>query len=216
MESVSDADINQEYEIRRLQGLRQLAHEVNDKMQHNPQLTIFEGQPVENPYIENVDNQTADYLWFSIYERSALFPINLAQQLGYGYYYDALFRSYSNVYASTFRLPLSFEINGNLPYVLLSNPQKLKKMYPLIYQKSRPDIMAALENLKDGTGRDLKIDSLLSKFSDPTRSTAIPRRDIIDMMENEEFDILDSIYILLYVTRNQDAADIRNRYVYSL
>jgi hypothetical protein len=57
----SESDINQEYEARRLTGLRQLAHEVNDKIKTLPEPITYKNDPVQNPYIDNIEDKNGDF-----------------------------------------------------------------------------------------------------------------------------------------------------------
>lgn len=204
MEPVSDPEISKEYETRRLDGLRQLVYEFNEKIRQKPQPFMWLGLPIDNPYITEIDTRTADYLYFSLLIRSKRFDIQIPEFLGYGFHYDELFKRFSNsIYQYSYTTPsYRYFIEKNIPYLMLTNPEELWFLYPSIYKKSKNVIIEILTVLKNAFVRDSKLDYLINRFDSRLRREGEEAndtyRDIINMMKNEEFDILDSVYILLY------------------
>jgi hypothetical protein len=207
----SESDINHEYEIRRLTGLRQLAEEVNRKIQQGQQPPISrKGNPITNAYINNIYDKNSDYLYFSILARSEITNIGIPQELGYGYYYDKLFNLYAPGLIHLGNRTYGYNIDKNIVYSMLTHPNDLWFTYPIIYTRSTMDLIAALRNLKKGDKRDIKIESLIDDYNKSNNRNII-YREIINMMINDEFDVLDIIYILLYVDLSDKADAINTR-----
>lgn len=186
MNPVSDIDINEEYEIRRLSGLRQLAYKVNEK------LTDINS----NSLIQDIESKNSDDLYFAILARMRVTSISIPEALGYGYHYDKLFALYSST--------LGYYIDDeSVPYLMIKNPDKIFLTYLMVYNGS--DSALILNNLKDGSGRgrDKKLTELLE-----TSNKNVILKEIINMMINEEFDVLDSIYIVLYIDDEYKARSI--------
>lgn len=209
---VSDEEIARVYEERRLIGLRALARYLNDEMkekgiQDGP--NIVGDYRVLNMLITDIDSRDADYLYFSINNRKMFeeyedFPI--PEQFQYGPPYDEVFRIYASYLirdGDNFMLPENW-----IPYVMMKHADKLSYLYLSLYKYDRNTLAKRLKGLLRGIPRDQAINKMIDLLQEKPRAPYVPFSEkelikekivdnIISMIRNGLFDVIDTIYLIL-------------------
>jgi hypothetical protein len=213
----TEEEITKEYELRRITALRRLAHEANDILRRNfPVPPTIDGKPVTNLIITNVEDRNADYLWFALKTRQRWFTeeMQIPEYVGFGAPYDSIFDLYTNYY----NFKQDETVNEDalipeypLPLLMLKHPDKLWFVYAnLFIDFYQIPIERCIRSLLRGTARDKilmqwleKIEAIKLKKKRTWDFTPI-YKEMIAMMENGEFDVLDSIYIILESDNDYD------------
>jgi hypothetical protein len=194
MEVPAESDISLVYKERRLDKLRQLAIEANiliDAKLVNNRLS-YKKSYIINPKIENIEDRDDDYLYFAICNRvqSGIINLVMPQDVGYGFYYDKVFK----LYAIKLKLVgASYKFTEKwLPYLMLKSADALWMAYGVIYDYTKANLLQSLNDLNNGTSRD----NIVKTLSNMKKRVLC--KNVINMMIDGEFDVLDTIYILCY------------------